>query len=151
MSVRELLGCLAGIEETVLLYKGERGRPRARHMLTEMDTTQAKLYDFFGLDAYAPRRRLGTTAKWSRFINLPGRTVYGREEVRKLALVIVSSDDHWQAGFPRIPAVGGTLVPVTPLFSRAVCQRFGQRHHSGLCKEPTIPSRTSRYRCQCTC
>jgi transposase len=36
MSVRELLDTLAGIQETVLLYQGERGRPRARRMLTEM-------------------------------------------------------------------------------------------------------------------
>ena len=35
MSVRALLSSLSGIEETVLLYKGERGRPRARRMLTE--------------------------------------------------------------------------------------------------------------------
>jgi transposase len=56
MSVRELLGSLAGIQETVLLYQGERGRPRARHVLTEMDPTQQRLYDLFGLDAYAPRR-----------------------------------------------------------------------------------------------
>jgi transposase len=56
MSVRDLLSTLAGIEETVLLYQGERGRPRARRMLTEMDTTQARLYDLFGLEAYAPTR-----------------------------------------------------------------------------------------------
>jgi transposase len=56
MSVRELLGTLAGIQETVLLYQGERGRPRARHVLTEMDPVQQRLYDLFGLDAYAPRR-----------------------------------------------------------------------------------------------
>jgi transposase len=56
MSVRELLGSLAGIQETVLLYQGERGRPRARHVLTEMDPTQQRLYSLFGLDAYAPRR-----------------------------------------------------------------------------------------------
>ena len=56
MSVRELLGTLAGIQETVLLYQGERGRPRARHVLTEMDPTQQRLHDLFGLDAYAPRR-----------------------------------------------------------------------------------------------
>jgi hypothetical protein len=35
MSVRELLGHLAEIQETVLLYQGERGRPRARRMITE--------------------------------------------------------------------------------------------------------------------
>jgi transposase len=56
MSVRELLGSLAGIQETVLLYQGERGRPRARHVLTEMDPVQQRLFDLFDLDAYAPRR-----------------------------------------------------------------------------------------------
>ena len=56
MSVRELLHTLAGIQETVLLYQGERGRPRARRMLTEADATQRRLHDIFGLDAYAPKR-----------------------------------------------------------------------------------------------
>jgi transposase len=56
MSVRALLSSLSGIEETVLLYQGERGRPRARRMLTEQDATQHRLYDLFGLDAYAPTR-----------------------------------------------------------------------------------------------
>ncbi len=53
-SVRELLDTLAGIQETVLLYQGERGRPRARRMLTEIDPTGRRLYDLFALDAYAP-------------------------------------------------------------------------------------------------
>jgi len=56
MSVRELLDRLSGIEETVLLYAGERGRPRARHMLTDMDPDQRRLYDLFGLETYAPKR-----------------------------------------------------------------------------------------------
>ena len=56
LSVRELLGTLAGIQETVLLYQGPRGRPRARHVLTEMDPIQRRLYDLFGLDTYAPKR-----------------------------------------------------------------------------------------------
>lgn len=56
MSVRALLEELAGIEETVLLYQGERGRPRARRMLTELDPTQQRLYDLFGLEAFAPTR-----------------------------------------------------------------------------------------------
>lgn len=56
MSVRALLETLSGIEETVLLYQGERGRPRARRMLTEMDATKQRLYDLFGLEAYAPKR-----------------------------------------------------------------------------------------------
>lgn len=56
MSVRALLSSLAGIQETVLLYQGERGRPRARRMLTEMDAAQERLCDLFGLDAYAPTR-----------------------------------------------------------------------------------------------
>jgi transposase len=54
LSVRELLATLAGIQETVLLYQGERGRPRARRVTTEMDDTQRRLYKLFGLDAYAP-------------------------------------------------------------------------------------------------
>ena len=56
MSVRRLLSTLGEIEETVLLYQGERGRPRARRMLTVMDPMQQRLYDLFGLDKYAPRR-----------------------------------------------------------------------------------------------
>ena len=56
MSVRELLGHLAGIQETVLLYQGERGRPRARRMLTEMDPTDRRLSVLSGLGAYAPSR-----------------------------------------------------------------------------------------------
>jgi len=56
LSARELLATLAGIGETVLLYQGERGRPRARRMLTEIDPTQQRLYDLFGLDVYAPKR-----------------------------------------------------------------------------------------------
>jgi transposase len=56
MSVRELLATLAAIQETVLLYQGARGRPRARHLLTEMDPVQQRLFELFGLAAYAPRR-----------------------------------------------------------------------------------------------
>jgi len=56
MSVRELLACLGGIQETVLLYQGARGRPRARRMLTDIDPTQQRLFDLFGLAAYAPHR-----------------------------------------------------------------------------------------------
>jgi transposase len=56
MSVRELLATLAGIQETVLLYQGTRGRPRARHVLTEMNPLQQRLFDLFDLDAYAPKR-----------------------------------------------------------------------------------------------
>jgi len=58
MSVRELLSTLAGIQETVLLYHdGGKGRPRARRMLTELDPIQARLYDLFELDTYAPASR----------------------------------------------------------------------------------------------
>lgn len=56
MSVLELLGGRGEIQETVLLYQGGRGRPRARRMLTEMDPRQRCLYDLFGLDFYAPAR-----------------------------------------------------------------------------------------------
>jgi transposase len=56
MSVRELLVALGEIEETLLLYQGERGRPRARRMLTEMDPGQERLFDLFGLSVHAPTR-----------------------------------------------------------------------------------------------
>ena len=54
LSVRKLLDTLSGIGETVLLYQGERGRPRARRMLTETDQAQRRLYDLFGLNEFAP-------------------------------------------------------------------------------------------------
>ena len=63
MSVRELLATLAGIEETVLLYQGPFGRPRAKRMLTDIEPTAQRLYELFGLDAYAPKRELGNTAQ----------------------------------------------------------------------------------------
>ena len=56
MSVRELLRELAGIGETVLLYHGDRGRPRAHRMLTETSPVQDKLTGIYGLARYAPRR-----------------------------------------------------------------------------------------------
>ena len=56
LSVRELLRELGGIGETVLLYHGDRGRPRAHRMLTETSPVQDKLAATFNLDRYAPRR-----------------------------------------------------------------------------------------------
>ncbi len=56
LSVRELLAQLAGIQETVLLYPGDRGRPRAQRILTDQDHTQRQLYDLFDLHTHAPRR-----------------------------------------------------------------------------------------------
>jgi transposase len=57
LSVRELLANLAGIQETILLYPtGNKGRPRAQRILTDTNPTQARLFDLFGLDTYAPRR-----------------------------------------------------------------------------------------------
>jgi transposase len=56
LSVRELLRELAGVSETVLLYRGDRGRPRAHRMLTEPSPLQEKLTGIFSLARYAPRR-----------------------------------------------------------------------------------------------
>jgi len=57
MSVRELLNQLAGIEETVLIYPTERGRPKARRMLTETTPDQDKLIEIFQLNRHAPAVR----------------------------------------------------------------------------------------------
>jgi transposase len=56
MSVRELLAQLAGIGETILLYQGDKGRPRAHRMLDDTTAAQRKLSQIFGLDRYAPAR-----------------------------------------------------------------------------------------------
>jgi transposase len=55
MSVRELLGQLGGIEETVLVYPSTGGRPKARRMTTELTSHQPRLYQIFGLARWAPR------------------------------------------------------------------------------------------------
>jgi transposase len=55
LSVRELLGTLAGIGETVMIYPSTGGRPKARRMLTDRDPLQQRLFELFGLTAYAPR------------------------------------------------------------------------------------------------
>ncbi|MCA1682242.1 MAG: IS1634 family transposase, partial [Actinobacteria bacterium] len=56
LSVRALLDTLAGIEETVLLYPGARGRPKARRMITDTDQLQQQLFDIFQLHRWAPVR-----------------------------------------------------------------------------------------------
>jgi transposase len=56
LSVPALLAELEGIGETVLLYPGQRGRPRARHTITRMTPTQQRLYTTFDLARYAPHR-----------------------------------------------------------------------------------------------
>ena len=56
MSVRELLGQLAGIGETVLIYPAAGGRPKARRMTTELTGNQPKLHEIFQLGTWAPRR-----------------------------------------------------------------------------------------------
>jgi hypothetical protein len=57
LSVRELLGHLAGIGETVLLYPtGGKGRPKARRMLTDTTELQDQLTQIFHLDRHAPKR-----------------------------------------------------------------------------------------------
>jgi hypothetical protein len=61
LSVPALLAELNAIGETVLLYQGERGRPRARHMITKMSPTQQLLYTLFDLDRYPPDADLGNT------------------------------------------------------------------------------------------
>jgi transposase len=56
LSVRAMLGELAGIGETILLCQSGQGRPRAHRMLTDTTPLQDKLSDIFSLARYAPRR-----------------------------------------------------------------------------------------------
>jgi transposase len=55
LSVRELLGQLGGIEETVLVYPSTGGRPKARRMTTELTGHQPRLYQIFTLARWAPK------------------------------------------------------------------------------------------------
>ena len=55
LSVRDLLGQLAGIGETVLIYPSAGGRPKARRMATEFTGDQQALSEMFSLDRWAPR------------------------------------------------------------------------------------------------
>ena len=55
LSVRELLGQLAAIEETVLIYPSTGGRPKARRMTTQLTGHQPQLYRIFGLARWAPK------------------------------------------------------------------------------------------------
>jgi transposase len=55
LSVRELLGQLAAIQETVLIYPSAGGRPKARRMTTELTGRQPQLYQIFGLARWAPK------------------------------------------------------------------------------------------------
>ena len=54
LSVRELLGQLAAIGETVLIYPSAGGRPKARRMTTELSDQQRQLHEIFGLQRWAP-------------------------------------------------------------------------------------------------
>jgi hypothetical protein len=54
LSVRDLLGQLAGIGETVLIYPSAGGRPKVRRMTTELTGDQQALSEMFSLDRWAP-------------------------------------------------------------------------------------------------
>ncbi len=71
LSVRELLDTLSDIQETVLLYQGERGRPRARRMLTEMTPTARRA-------AGASSPRLNVSVRPCNIVNEPRSLSRGR-------------------------------------------------------------------------
>ncbi len=54
LPARELLAQLAGIQQTVLLYPGTRGRPKARRMITDRTDLQQRLFDLFDLSRWSP-------------------------------------------------------------------------------------------------
>ncbi len=62
LSVRDLLGQLAGIGETVLIYPSTGGRPKARRMTTELTGNQPQLHQILNLARWAPQK-LGHTPK----------------------------------------------------------------------------------------
>src|SRR5258707_4340343 len=54
LSVRQLLGQLAAIGETVLIYPSTGGRPKARRKTTELTSDQQKLHNIFQPRRWAP-------------------------------------------------------------------------------------------------
>ena len=56
LTAQDLLGQLAGIQETVLIYPSTGGRPKARRMLTETTPAQNQLTETFGLSKWAPKK-----------------------------------------------------------------------------------------------
>ena len=56
LSARDMLGQLAGIQETVLIYPSTGGRPKARRMLTETTPAQDRPAGIFGLAEWAPKK-----------------------------------------------------------------------------------------------
>src|SRR5262249_32743675 len=62
LSVRELLGQLAAIEETILIYPSTGERPKTRRMTTELTSDQQKLYEI--ADRRPCRRGLYRERRW---------------------------------------------------------------------------------------
>ena len=56
LSAQDMLGQLAGIQETVLIYPSTGGRPKARRILTETTPTQDQLTGIFALSKWAPKK-----------------------------------------------------------------------------------------------
>jgi transposase len=56
ISIGEIMKALSDMQETVLVYPSTGGRPRARRMLTDKDTTQELLFQIFNLEAFQPAR-----------------------------------------------------------------------------------------------
>ena len=82
LSVRELLGQLGGIEETVLVYPSTGGRPKARRMTTELTGHQPGLYHIFGLARWAPKSQVIRRNQSQRAAEqrkpLPGSKIIGK-------------------------------------------------------------------------
>jgi len=85
LSVRHLLGQLAGIGETVLIYPSTGGRPKARRMTTELTGHQRQLYELFSLARWAPKE-LGHTPKRAPAHLRPAETFSQEQDHRKLRL-----------------------------------------------------------------
>ncbi|MBV9451935.1 MAG: IS1634 family transposase [Streptosporangiaceae bacterium] len=90
LSVRDLLGQLAAIGETVLVYPSTGGRPKARRMTTELISDQPALHDIFGLQRWAPAA-LGPHAKTSSRGSPTSRNA-GEEH------------DHWKLRLGPVPS-----------------------------------------------
>ena len=81
LSVRELLGQLAAIGKTALIYPSTGGRPKARRMTTELTGYQPRLHDIFGLSKWAPQK-LGHTREQALARHRPAETLTENQDHR---------------------------------------------------------------------
>ena len=119
MSVRELLGQLAAIGETVLIYPSTGGRPKARRMTTELTGPGQTPPDL--RPGTLGTQQLGHTRKPAPRKHRPAETLSQEQDRRKLRL----GHRSFQSGSRSLLLAGPVLIMNQPLL--VLCSTRRQR------------------------